>query len=636
MTDFDSNREWANKISEILEHSTKESLLDYLEKLEIKWKIPDNFTDIFSNTLQNFSIRNINSIDMAIIEIEYNKIVWEVTGVHARFVRLFTLDDTLKERWEKLFENIYYCERFVRTGFILNKMKMDKYTNSLNEDNCGLFRFMPINYDKNTPYQNLLLYISNKLGTDKREYARYGTNLYIKVLTKEGFSTHAWENYKSIKEFIYEACKMQFNFDQWKNSTAGGGCNITNAEKYFMEYKGPELIELEKDRYLFAFKNGNYITKYNIGTELCPKYTDIYIPYGNSHPYINSQSVACKYFDINFNNFDEIPRKSWFSIMKKCPNFKKILDYQEFPEEVQMWLCIFMGRNGYNIGDMDTWQAVMYLLGQANSGKSTILTKILSKWYDEEDVGIISNNIDTKFGIKPHAKRFMVLAPEIKDNFKMEQTDWQMVVEGGRNTYSEKYKNDETITWKSHMSMGGNQLPRYKNNSESVSRRTVVWNFWKKVFETDTELDKKLLDEIPYIMKMCISGYIWAVETYGKKGIWNVLPKYFHENKEEMEQTTNSLQNFLSSGKVTLDKEVYIPEKMFKQAFNDHCRENNLPKEQFTSDYYSGIFTNNGIKIKKRTRKLYPINSDQYIHGTYFVGIDVINDAQQTFFDVNI
>ena len=73
MTDFDSNREWANNISEILEHSTKESLLDYLEKLEKKWKIPTNINDIFSKILQNFSIKSVTSVDMAIIEIEYNK-----------------------------------------------------------------------------------------------------------------------------------------------------------------------------------------------------------------------------------------------------------------------------------------------------------------------------------------------------------------------------------------------------------------------------------------------------------------------------------------------------------------------------------------------------------------------------------
>ena len=66
-------------------------------------------------------------------------------------------------------------------------------------------------------------------------------------------------------------------------------------------------------------------------------------------------------------------------------------------------------------------------------------------------------------------------------------------------------------------------------------------------------------------MKLCIRGYYSALETHGKMGIWNILPKYFHENKEEMEQTTNSLQNFLKSGKVVFEKKLYIPMKVFSK-----------------------------------------------------------------------
>lgn len=629
MTDFENNREWANKLTEKLEHSTKESLLEYLELFEKTWELPSSISDIFSKILHNFSIEDIKSVDMAVIEFQYNKIVWEVTGVHAKFVAAHE-NDEYKNRWEKIFENIYYSERFLRTGYILDRMKSEYYDHSLNEDTCGLFKFMPINYDKNSPYQNLLLYLLESL--NKKEFARYQDNLYTKIVTKEGLSTHAWDNNKSIKKFIYDECKLQFNFDQWKNLTASPS-NVKNATEYLMEYEGPELLTLKKDRYLFAFKNGNYITYFNKGTEESPEYTDVFVPYGQSHPYLTVSSVACKYFNQTFDNFNEIPKNSWFDIMKHCPNFKKILDYQEFTEEVQMFLCIFMGRTAFRIGDLDNWQAVMYLLGQAGTGKSTILTKILQKWYEECDVGMISNNIEKKYGLKPHADKFMVIAPEIKDDFCMEQTDWQLICEGGRNTFAEKYKNAESVTWTAHLSMGGNQLPRYKNNSESVSRRTVVWNFWKKVTESDTQLDKKLNKEIPVIMKLCISGYLWAVNKYGEKGIWTILPKYFHENKTEMEQTTNSLQNFLSSGKVELSKNAYVPEKVFKQAFNEHCRENNLQKEQFTSDYYKGIFTNNSISIKKLARKKYPRGSDQQVHGTYFIGIDVINNSEKNFMD---
>ncbi len=60
---------------------------------------------------------------------------------------------------------------------------------------------------------------------------------------------------------------------------------------------------------------------------------------------------------------------------------------------------------------------------------------------------------------------------------------------------------------------------------------------------------------------------------------------------------------------------------------------NNLPKEQFTADYYKGIFTNNSIEIKRGKRKIYPVGSDQYVHGTYFIGADVINDSRNNFID---
>jgi phage/plasmid-associated DNA primase len=394
-----------------------------------------------------------------------------------------------------------------------------------------------------------------------------------------------------------------------------------------MEYVGPELPELFKDRHLFAFKNGNYITKYNIsGPDEIPVYKDIFVPYGQSHPYITSYVVACKYHDSVFNNFDEY-EDDWFKIINHCPTFKEVLNYQEFPEEIQKWLCIFMGRMCFDIGELDNWQVLLYLLGQAGAGKSTILMKILQKFYEEEDVGIISNNIDAKYGIKPHVNKFMVIAPEIAENFKMEQTDWQLLVEGGRNTYSEKYKNDETIDWKVPMTMGGNKIMRYKNNSESVSRRTAVINFWKKVKNTDTEIEKKLTREIPFILKLCVRGYYSALATYGKKGIWNILPHYFHENKEDMEQTTNSLQHFLKSGNVTYDKNFYIPMKVFSQAFNDHCRENNLPREQFTKDYYMSTFTNNDIKVVLQGTREYPQKSGIILKRTTFiVGIDISSD----------
>jgi hypothetical protein len=125
---------------------------------------------------------------------------------------------------------------------------------------------------------------------------------------------------------------------------------------------------------------------------------------------------------------------------------------------------------------------------------------------------------------------------------------------------------------------------------------------------------------------MSVMGYLWAVNKYKKKGIWKVLPKYFQENQEEMDENTNTLINFLKSSKVILSEKVYVPEKIFKQAFNEHCRENNLSKSQFTVDFYSAPFSNNNITVAKRTRRKYPANTDNYTHGTFFLGVDIATD----------
>ena len=133
---------------------------------------------------------------------------------------------------------------------------------------------------------------------------------------------------------------------------------------------------------------------------------------------------------------------------------------------------------------------------------------------------------------------------------------------------------------------------------------------------------------------MCITGYLWAVNRYGDKGIWKILPDYFHENKEEMDQTTNILEHFIKSEKIIFNKEKYIPEKVFKQAFNEHCRENNLCKEQWSFDFYSSTFTNNGITIKKNIRRKYPPNIGDSYTGTYFFGIDIKMDESDNYEDL--
>ena len=628
MCDYDQNRLWANKISELLENSDSAQIMELFIKLEDTWTLDEEIDKLISKIKINFKIesKEIDEIDVNIIELEKSKIFWELTGVYKKFKQNHDINENdYQKRWDNIFEKFYYSERLLRTIYILNRSNVENYEYKLNEDSSFLFKFVPIDYEKNSMYHNLLLYLIEEL--NESELARYNETLYKKIKTKKGQDTYAWEPYLKIKNWIMEKCNRKIKFDQWKNMNSGN--NLKQAVDYFMDCPQDELLVLEKDRHVFSFKNGVFITKINKGTDEDPIWSTKFIKYGKEakkSEYLNSKTVASKYFDIDFNDYPEILNENWFDIINFCPTFKKILDYQEFTPEVQKMLCVFMGKNAFDIGEIEKWQAIMYLLGMGGAGKSTILTKILQKWYEEDDVGIIPNNIEKQYGLKPHIKKKMVLAPEMQGDCKLEQTDWQLIVEGGKNSFAEKYKNAESEYWKVPMAMAGNTLIKYKNQGDQTSRRTVVFNFWKKVMDVDPSLDAKLEKEIPIIMKMCITGYLHTVNINKCVGIWKILPEYFHEQKDEMEQTTNSLKHFLRSGKVILGIDKYVPEKVFKQAFNDHCRENNMIKETWNADYFSNTFSSNSIIVKKSQRKKYPPKIGDTVHGTYFLGVDLINE----------
>ena len=96
-----------------------------------------------------------------------------------------------------------------------------------------------------------------------------------------------------------------------------------------------------------------------------------------------------------------------------------------------------------------------------------------------------------------------------------------------------------------------------------------------------------------------------------------------------MEQNTHALEHFISSGKVVLGENLYVREKIFVQAFNEHCKECNLERHKFTTDYYLGVFGNYKLLLKKDLKLKYPNTpSGRTYHGSFIYGIDLVNETE--------
>ena len=603
------------------ENSSESDLFNYLYSFQRKWVLTDNksITVLINKAIENFGLDSEKFTYTELNE-NYLKCLYNIVYLQQEIIK-----NTSEERFEeiqlifnKIFESIDYSCKILKFGNIL----INSFNEEKNSNDLGQLRWMQPNIETNSPFQNLLLYLLDSIYTTGLQ--RYGDSLYEKIYYKSYF-THAWKEKLSIRKFIYEKTEFCQDYRQWHNLTSNAS-NIKNATDFLENCKDPRISDLKKDRHVFAFRNGIY----NCKEKTTNGYTDHFYEYGaDLTKSLNLDIVACKFFDCNFNNFDEID--DWYSI--PTPFFQSIFDYQEFDEDVSRWIYVLIGRLLFELGELDNWQIALFLEGVAGSGKSTI-TKIVKKFYETCDVGVLSNNIEKTFGLSSLKDKLLFLAPEIKGDLKLEQSEFQLLIEGGDMQLPVKYKESHYIEWKIPGLFAGNEPPNYTDNSGSISRRLVVAKFHKKVNIKDPDLDLKLNKELPSILKKSACAYLSAVNKFQGQDFWSSLPDYFRNTQRDMAQNTHSLEHYISSGKVVLGEEFYCREKNFVQAFNEHCKECHLERHKFTTDYYLGVFGNYNITVKKNIQLKYPNTpgSPSY-QGTFIFGVDLVNEMGENLED---
>jgi hypothetical protein len=472
--------------------------------------------------------------------------------------------------------------------------------------------------EERSPYQNLLLALLDELY--EKKYRRYKGQCCTQIQTPLGHNTRAWKPVMTIQDFVYYTAQKEYRPEMWLNLTSKGN-NARDSAKYLNECKDMQFPDVTKNRHVWSFNNGLFVGKCWMPDQ--GRYVCNFYPYDSKEFFCLDQTVvAAKYFDKQFVPCEHI--EDWWDI--PTPHFQSVLEYQKFPEEVCKWMYVMGGKLCFDVGDMDSWQVIPFLKGIARSGKSTLITKVFKKFYDSEDVRTLSNNIERKFGLSSIYDGFMFIAPEVKGDLCLEQAEFQSLVSGEDVSVARKYENAKSVEWKTPGILGGNEIPNWKDNSGSVLRRILPWNFSKQVMEADPHLDNKLDEELPIILLKCVRAYLDYAQKYSDQDIWNVVPTYFKTIQTQVAMVTNSLQNFLASEKIRYGPELFCPQKLFVQLFNQHCQENNLGRFKFNPDFYAGPFSSKGLEVRTEARtykgRAYPAQPMVF-------GVDVVEDTLQ-------
>eukprot|EP00798_Chlamydomonas_sp_ICE-L_P032330 gene32330-biopygen4413 len=417
-------------------------------------------------------------------------------------------------------------------------------------------RFSPQSIENANKVQQLLMYILNSL--HQMGYRRYnGGECYAVRYTDDNLCTYAWRRVCTIKEFVYQNTQKELNFDMWLNLTSVR-TNINAVVDHLTCCRDVQFPDLVRDRHVFSFKGGVYFAP-----------TDTYVPYEKMSER-GDDVVAAKYFDLDFPCAEEETEEDW---QPPTPYLQSILDFQKMSPDVSWWMYVFIGRLIYEVGELDEWQVLPYLKGAASTGKSTILTRVCREIYEAHDVGVLSNNIEKKFGLSALDEKLIFIGPEIKSDIALEQAEFQSVVSGETVQVAVKYSTARTIQWKVPGILAGNEVPGWVDNSGSINRRIVLFEFDHCVTRGDMLLGQKLSREMGCILRRTNRSYLKAVRLYARDNVWLHLPSEFHRAKDELSESVNSMISFLRSGRLTFDPELYMPYVDFMETYKEYCRQ---------------------------------------------------------------
>jgi hypothetical protein len=231
----------------------------------------------------------------------------------------------------------------------------------------------------------------------------------------------------------------------------------------------------------------------------------------------------------------------------------------------------FLGRLLHPLQELDNWQVIFFIKGVAQSGKSTIGN--VAKWfYKPEDVAVLSSNIEAKFGLDAIADKLLFICFEVTRSWNLPRSEFQSIICAEAVSIAGKHKTARTIDrWEVPGLLIGNELANWFDSGGSIARRLVVAEMRYKVSKVDTELDKKLRQELPALIYKSKLAYELVRRQCGTRSIWELLPRFFTDIQAKIAIATNPITQFLNDvDKVVLREDLETARLTFEQELREY------------------------------------------------------------------
>ena len=333
--------------------------------------------------------------------------VSDILGVDGRVdTQGRTIPDEFRQRLNRLYELVFYAHSFQECRQRVQQLLDASYASAAPTILIDrLFRPRTVG-QKLSPYQRLLTFALSRLSLSKlRKYK----DAIFEPIVAGGVYTYAWRKVCTIKEWVWRelAASSQLSSEMWDDATQGKG-NIEALITYLTETHDSEFPTIRRNRRLLSFRNGVYVTA--VRDDSHGEWVARFCAFDDAEAmaYVRQLTadgtVAAKFHDLQFpaslatatgRSFDADALAS-----AAAPTLARICQWQEWGRDPEFWLYVFVGRMLHPIGGaqrLDGWQVIPMLLGLASTGKSTIVSDVVARFFEEDCYAYIVNNMEKQF-----------------------------------------------------------------------------------------------------------------------------------------------------------------------------------------------------------------------------------------------
>lgn len=451
--------------------------------------------------------------------------------------------------------------------------------------------------DKKERLISHLLFHFSVLGYRKVESDPDYVYLQKSIVHEDGstYNTHTWIRHCSIKQAIYELCRKEEHSELWNITLSDR--EVTNAENYLKNCIDHEFPMVLFQRRKYSFRDGIYdgdadrFVKYDEGVM-------------NVFPELETYGTFMFIDQPFFSTYQMDPRYI------SCPAFETIMTAQRWSEPCIQMMYIMIGRLMHNVGEKDNWQILPYLIGEAGTGKSTIIDTI-QKLIPQPLIGVFGSGNEAQFGTQDWDKLALIVFPEVKPNeFKKSMPLGKLfsLIAGDSVCLAAKFKAPKYVSkFPTHMIAAGNETPEWGDSNGAFTRRTACFPFRVKLTYRNPDLPKLIDTELPKILRKSLLTYYDALIRFAGKDLWSmgndgvpIMPEEIRLENQRMQKATTPMVDFLLDREyVEIDPDAEVTREDFIRVFDLFIRNvrHSLPL-RWCEDLYSHAFQHHRITVE--------------------------------------